>query len=58
MILDELGLQWDANREWRLLPNGERFTVIMDTNGPVMGFTSWRWSSGKRSDATSSAGNA
>ena len=36
-ILDELGLNWDANREWRLLPNGERFTVIMDTNGPVDG---------------------
>ena len=30
-ILDELGLAWDANREWRLLSDGNRFSVIMDT---------------------------
>ena len=35
-ILDELGLAWDANREWRLQPDGNRFSVIMDTGNAVL----------------------
>ena len=35
-ILDELGLAWDANREWRLLSDGNRFSVIMDTGSAVL----------------------
>ena len=35
-VLDELGLAWDANREWRLLPDGKRFSVVMDTGNAVL----------------------
>ena len=35
-LLDELGLTWDANREWRLLPDGNRFSVVMDTGSAVL----------------------
>lgn len=29
-LLDEMGLEWDANRKWRLRPDGEQLTVIME----------------------------
>ena len=29
-LLDEMGLQWDADREYRLRPDGETLTVIID----------------------------
>ena len=35
-LMDDLGLAWDANREWRLLPDGKRFTVVMDTGNAVL----------------------
>ncbi len=28
-LLDEMGLEWDANRQFRLRPNGERLTIIL-----------------------------
>ncbi|MCG8478909.1 MAG: ABC transporter substrate-binding protein [Spirochaetales bacterium] len=28
-LLDEMGLEWDANREWRLRPDGEVLEVVM-----------------------------
>ena len=27
-LLDEMGLQWDAERNWRLRPDGERLSVL------------------------------
>ncbi len=35
-LMDELGLAWDANQEWRLLPDGKRFSVVMDTGNAVL----------------------
>lgn len=28
-LLDEMGLEWDANREWRLRPDGEVLEIVM-----------------------------
>lgn len=28
-LLDEMGLEWDANRQFRLRPDGERLTIIL-----------------------------
>ena len=35
-ILDELGLKWDAAKEWRLRSDGKRFSLIMDTGNDVL----------------------
>jgi len=39
--LDEMGLRWDANREWRLRPDGERMTVVIETIdvGAIRGYS-------------------
>lgn len=29
-LLDDLGLEWDSNNEWRLLSNGDRFSILID----------------------------
>ena len=51
-LLDEMGLQWDNRREYRLLPNGKRlsFTVeYINVETPKTRVSEWWPSTGRRS---------
>jgi peptide/nickel transport system substrate-binding protein len=37
-LLDEMGLEWDADKEWRLRPDGERLTLYTETSGENQAF--------------------
>ena len=41
-LLDEIGLEWDSNNEWRLRPdNGERLTIVLEDAdvGAIRGYS-------------------
>lgn len=41
-LLDEIGLEWDANNEWRLRPdNGQRLTIVLEDAdvGAIRGYS-------------------
>lgn len=44
-ILDDLGLQWDSRREKRLLPNGQKLSILMEGGGesPIAKLAAEHW---------------
>lgn len=40
-LLDDMGLRWDSNRQWRLRPDGERLSVVIETIdvGAIRGYS-------------------
>ncbi len=36
-LLDEMGLKWDANREWRLRPDGKAVSLVVETTAVFAG---------------------
>ncbi len=38
-LLDEMGLEWDANQEWRLRPDGEVLSILGEWSTEYLGYT-------------------